>query len=184
MGDKMIQKDCRRKLTKGSVTIFLLISFVLLGSGCFPYRELSSFTGKVVDTDTKEPIVGAVVLAVYYGSTSSVGGSNSYPIDAQETITDDKGKFEIPKTRRWFVFRGNGWPSGELIIFKPGYGAFPNHSRSDSVWKKKSSSTQRKYIVYEIPELKSREERAKTVIDVGIRYDLLFSKQKMIIQRL
>jgi hypothetical protein len=180
----MVEKYFSRKPIKRSVMIFLHISFILFSSGCFPYRQLSSFTGQVVDADTKKPIAGAAVLAVYYGSTSSVGGSNSYPIDAQETLTDENGEFEIPETRRWLVFRSGGWPSGELIIFKPGYGVFPGNRRSHTVEEKKYSSPNGKYIVYEIAKLESIEEKAKNVTNIQVKYDLPFSKQEIIIKKI
>ena len=120
----------------------VLILFIFLFQGCegelspFPYRSLAPFSGKVIDTETKEPIVGAVVLAVYYTTTYSVAGSNSYVIDGQETLTDKNGEFRLPKKRRWFE-QHRGYPEGHIVIFMPGYG------------RKGTAPPANKYIVYE-----------------------------------
>ena len=119
----------------------------------------------MIDADTKTPIAGAAVLAVYHGSTTSVAGSNTYPVYAQETLTDANGEFKISAKTIWFGKVG-GWPEGKIIIFKPGYGVFPRHKRSEAVGENKSWPPPKKYIVYELPKLKTREERKKNVISV------------------
>ena len=46
----------------------LLLSFVIVSSltGCALYHHYGPYYGKVVDAETKEPLGGAAVLAVYY----------------------------------------------------------------------------------------------------------------------
>jgi len=125
-----------------------------------PFRILNSFSGKVIDTKTKEPITGAAVLAVYHKETYSIAGSDTLEIDAQETLTDENGEFKIPLRLRWFrLFRGLS--RGNLIVFKPGYGVFPDHKLSNAVGENKSWPPSGKYIVYELPRLETREERQK-----------------------
>lgn len=144
----------------------LAIGFCLLcGMSLFPGGNcyLRSFEGKVIDAETKEPIEGAAVLGVYYGVTDSIAGSNHYAIDAQETLTDANGEFKIPdkKIKSKDV---TGKPDCNLIIFKPGYGVFPRHKLSDAVGENKSWPTPEKYIVYELPKLKTIEERKKNLL--------------------
>ena len=127
-----------------------------------PYRSLAPFKGKVVDTDTKEPIDEAAVLAVYYVTEASIMGSNSYVVDGQDTVTDKNGEFKLPRKRRWFVLH-RGYPEGKLVIFKPGYGTFPRHQRSVAVEENKSWPPPGKFIVYELPKLDTMEERSKNL---------------------
>ena len=158
-----ITKDARNTIL---FSMLLLLVFICQGCGGvffpLPYRSLAPFDGKVIDADTKEPIAGAVVLAVYYFTSYTVAGSNSYVEDGQETLTDKNGEFKVPRIRRWFVLH-RGYPEGVLTIFKPGYGVFPDHKRSEAVGVNKSWPPPKKYIVYEIPKLKTREERKESV---------------------
>jgi hypothetical protein len=138
------------------------LAIVALFCGCegvlfpLPYRSLAPFEGKVVDAQTKEPIEGVAVLAVYYYETYTVAGSNSIIKDARETVTDKFGEFKLPRARRWFVLN-RGYPEGELEICKLGYGTLW-HKRSRAVEDNKSCPTPGKYIVYELPKLETIEE--------------------------
>lgn len=141
-----------------------LLLFIFFTSGCtgsvipIPYLHLDSFTGKVIDADTKEPIAGAAVLAVYYETSYTVAGEISRVIDGQEALTDGDGEFKIPESTKWDA-EHTGYPRGNLIIFKPGYGVFPGHKASKAVNERKTWPTPGKHIVYELPKLKTREER-------------------------
>jgi hypothetical protein len=87
---------------------------------------LGPYRGRVIDTETREPIVGAVVVATW----------DRYRIipmrrirefhAARETLTDANGEFVLdardveenaPRRAKQPTF----------IIFKPGYGPFPSH---------------------------------------------------------
>jgi len=143
----------------------LYIVIIFFGTGILsplPYLHLDSFYGKVVDADTKEPIEGAAVLAVYHKEVPGVAGSNTYSIDAQEALTDEKGEFKIPQTKRWFVLN-RGYTEGNLIIFKPAYGVFPRHELSNAIGESKTWPPPEKYIVYEMPKLKTMEERDNNI---------------------
>jgi hypothetical protein len=133
------------------------------------------YKGKVVDADTKEPIQDAVVLAIYYMTTTSIAGSNSYPYDAQEILTNQNGEFNIPAKRVWFD-NLHGWPPGSLVIFKSGYGLFPDHKRSEAVGENKSWPPSRKYVVYEIPKI-SMQERKKQLI--SFHHDIPYNKRRL-----
>ena len=147
-------------LLTGLVVGFCLLSGMSLFRGGQAY--LRSFEGKVVDTETKEPIEGAAVLAVYYGSTDSIAGSSHYAVDAQETLTDANGEFKIP-AQTVKLKDVSGKPRGKLMIFKPGYGVFPRHKLSDAVGENKSWPPPEKYIVCELPKLKTKEERDNNI---------------------
>jgi len=146
-----------------------------------PYSSLAPFEGKVIDAETKEPIEGAVVLGVYYFTAYTIAGSNSYVEDGQETLTNKNGEFKLPRTRRWFVLH-RGYPEGKLVIFKPGYGVFPRHRRSEAVGVNKSWPPPGKYIVYELPRLRTLEERKHTHLDsyneIPYKYRKLYFEAK------
>ena len=168
------------------LSVFIILLFLgTFSAGVlspFPYLELDSFKGKVIDAETKKPVAGAAVLAVYFKEVYTVAGSNSLAIDAQEALTDDRGEFIIPGTKRWFVSR-RGYTDGKLTIFKRGYGTFPRHTLSKAIGEKyKSWPTPEKYIVYEIPGLKTRVERSRNAFDTDIDYRLPYELQKLIIK--
>lgn len=147
----------------------------MLFVGCGKHT-LRSFKGKVVDAETKEPIEGAVVLAVYFDEAISPAGSSSFEIDAQETLTDANGEFEIPSKK--VKLEGVWWePDCNLLIFKPGYGVFPKHKLSNAVGENKSWPPPDKYIVYEIPKLETREEMRS---NIPVRPDIPYEKMKLL----
>ena len=138
-----------------------------------PYYYLPPFEGKVIDAETKEPISGAAVLAVYYGEYPTIAGANTYAIDAQETLTDEKGEFNIAEVKEWFGKHPGTPVEANLIIFKPGYGAFPRHRGSRAVGENKSWPPPKRYIVYELTKLKTMEERDDNLIfvkPIGVPY--------------
>lgn len=145
-----------------SVSILFIFLFLYTCGGSrfspFPYCHLAPFFGKVIDADSKEPIAGAAVLAVYRSEVPSIAGPMSSVVDGQETLTDENGEFKIPKVKRWFV-ADRGYPGGKLIIFKPGYGFFPNHKQSRAPGINRAWPPPNKYIVFELPKLKTRKER-------------------------
>jgi hypothetical protein len=147
------------------IVMILLAACLLLFSGMSLLTGkyyLSSFEGKVVDSGTKEPIEGAAVLAVYYKVGSTIAGSVTRAVDAQETLTDPDGQFKIPsKAGRSDDYRGK--LECNLIIFKPGYGTFPDHELSMAVGENKSWPSPEKYVVYELPKLITREDRIKNM---------------------
>ena len=169
-------------------TILLLMGLALtfsLFSGMSILKggvHLPSFEGKVIDAETKEPIEGAAVMAVYHSGIDSFVGGTWIPKDTQETLTDVNGEFKIP-AKTVHIDKSRGTFRGKLVIFKPGYGWFPRHQNSIAVGENKSWPPPDKYIVYELPKLKRSEERASNAIDVGINYDLPFDKQKIMIDQ-
>jgi hypothetical protein len=175
-----------RKTDKVFITILLLVFIpimaIVIWYGLGRYH-LPSFEGKVVDADTKVPIEGAAVLVVYYKTIYTIAGSNDNPFDAQEAVTNAKGEFKIPEKSGWFG-KIRGTALADVTIFKPGYGVFPNHRLSEAVGENKTWPPPRKYIVYELPRLKTKEERIKAVNDVSMKYELEYDKQRHFIEQL
>jgi hypothetical protein len=157
-----------------SAACVLLLSGMSLITGKY---YLSSFEGKVVDAETKEPVEGAAVLAVYYKVGYTFAGSVTRAVDAQETLTGPDGQFKIPsKAGRSDDYHGK--LECNLIIFKPGYGVLPDHTLSTAVGENKSWPNPEKYIVYEIPKLKTKEEKRS---NLPSRPEIPYEKMKLFV---
>ncbi len=176
--------------------IRILIAALLLVSGAIPAHawliyHKPAFRGRVVDAETKAPIEGAVVVAVY--SKTSAGPVESYDnvINVRETLTDRHGEFLIPSYTT--VIQPLAWSSlVNFIIFKPGYGSFPNfhlvpwgikpkdeepffseanrgREGEMELWEKQEGmawpelkTSRVTFGLVELPRLKTREERARS----------------------
>lgn len=108
---------------------FLILSFISTPSHAFWWMgyHKPAFHGRVINAETKEPIEGAVVVAVYkeYPVISGPGGGGQSIMDIKEILTNIKGEFYFPSyTTVIQPFSIEG--SVTFIIFKPGYGSFPD----------------------------------------------------------
>ncbi len=99
---------------------FLLLAVsIILSQGCsYAIRYDGTYTGKVVDADTREPIEGAVVLGTWYTVAHTVAGGVSSYYDARETVTDKNGEFSI--AGMGLRIMSNLAPM-DFLIFKAGY---------------------------------------------------------------
>jgi hypothetical protein len=101
--------------------LLLLFSnlILLLNAGCsYAIRYDGTYTGIVVDVDTRDPIEGAVVLGTWYTVAHTVAGGVSSYYDARETVTDKNGEFSIPGMGLRIM--SNLEPM-DFLIFKAGY---------------------------------------------------------------
>ncbi len=152
--------------------LLLVIALLIVLTGfTYPARAFfEPYKGKVIDADTKEPIEGAVVVAIwtreapYFPSGESVAFKK-----ARETTTDKNGEFSI-KPYHHYSLR----PLSKLwlrwIIFKPGYGSFPRHPQVRPKGISPNGLTSKifsPYTVVELPKLKIKEERLKYSILPG-----------------
>lgn len=139
-------------------SIVMVFAVVLL-SGCTWSREFGPYKGRVVDLETHEPIEGAVVFMRFYTNfLLSPGGDLSKFEDALEVLTDENGMFEIPKHKIQRLRLFHEWePQGDVIIFKPGYGAYPRHPKVKP--KPSLPLPEDEFVVIWLPKLKTREER-------------------------
>lgn len=105
-----------------------ILLFILLTS-CFSYavRYDGTYSGKVVDAVTGEPIEGVVVLGWWEKEYPTVAGPKHDYYDAEDTITDKNGEFEI--SGKGLRILSNLEPM-RVLIFKAGY------SYNGMIWKK------------------------------------------------
>lgn len=115
--------------------IYIILTFLLLSSLIFASQSQAwwiiynkpEYRGRIIDEETKQPIKGAVVVAVYYKEPliGGPGGPNTKYHDAQEALTDEKGEFVIPA----YTALVNPFYTEEytrFIIYKAGYCNYPN----------------------------------------------------------
>lgn len=108
---------------KRTIIIFICIILMFFCSSVFAAGLYSKpeFRGRVIDSETKEPIEGAVVVVLYdrWPIIGGPGGPNSYIFKAKETLTDSKGDFYIPSFSSFIL---SSLDAGiRLIFYKPGY---------------------------------------------------------------
>jgi len=119
-----------------------------------PYR------GRVIDADTKAPLVGAVVVAYWSRDRTMPFHSVNEAYAVRETVTDADGRFELSgrdveegaprRTRR-----------PEFHIFRPGYGAYPWYQRAPSGLLR--GVFERPDTTVELPRLDSRQRRVESL---------------------
>lgn len=103
----------------GRMLVVMLLAAGL--SGCHVYSG-EVIEGWVVDEETKQPLKGAVVTAVWEIYGGAVHGSVIGNLLAQEAVTDEKGHFVLgawgPKFVFWDALYG---PTPTLIVFHKDY---------------------------------------------------------------
>jgi hypothetical protein len=99
--------------------LFFLLIFMQVMFSCVSivYYE-GNYHGKVIDSKTREPIEGAVVLGVWYKVYIGPGGEAHEYYDSRETVTDKKGEFAIKGMRPRVMTH---LEKMDIVIFKAGY---------------------------------------------------------------
>jgi hypothetical protein len=144
-----------------------LLMFLLIGvSACE-----KKYSGKIIDTDTKEPIEGAVVVASWVKARATIAGDDTNFYDVKETLTDKEGRWTIegrkgncgallPSALKLVGISCIRKPT--FIVFKPGYCSWPE-GFGVNVCK-----TMRRYDygtseIAELPKLTNREDRLRVM---------------------
>lgn len=174
------------KCLAGFIIGVLLSICIVTPSHAWLIYHKPEFKGKVIDAETKEPIEGAVVVVVYSKSAFRFDPHTiSIIVEVKETLTDKEGNFSIPSYTT-IIDPLARESHARFIIFKPGYGSFPDgrvlpskgtdvefedfFSKDYSVakevlwrepWKVGAESKKIKvtFGIVELPKLKTREER-------------------------
>jgi hypothetical protein len=122
---------------------------------------------QVVDAETKRPLEGVVVVAVWFRATRTFGGPSEEYYESQEILSDKDGWFTIAAQSFFSLnplvfFRGP-----HFLIFKPGYGRgiWPG-GRQREVWPEENLDS----IVIEMPRLRTLEERRKYIGRVKVGF--------------
>ncbi len=144
-------------------SLIVLVNFTSPASAFFePYR------GKVIDAETKEPIEGAVVAAIWIREVKHFNVTRNIFKKARETVTDKNGEFSI-KPYHHYSLRPLSKLRLEWVVFIPGYASFPQATHTYR-WHPRVKPQRnldkifRPYTVVELPKLKTRGERRKYLI--------------------
>jgi len=180
-------KDSLRVLL---LSILLLTLFPPPVIAIWLFYHKPEFKGRVIDAESKEPIYGAVVVAVYYKTMMGVPRRYSDIIHFQEALTNKDGYFHIPPYTT--LIQPLSWSNKvTFIIYKPGYGNFPEQQISPNgltmkneeiifsrdvgsqgileMWTKGENGIVLKEItaifgIVELPKLSTKEERINAMI--------------------
>ena len=145
-------KGQRITITLKLLAVFLIaaIPIILIGNSAFAgwlIFHKPAFRGKVIDAETKEPIEGTVVVAVYEKYVYGLGtGGYQRVVKVKETLTDKNGKFFFPAFST-IIHPFSREDYVRFIIYKPGYGRLP-HNRIHSLTRV-SLETVEKYFLAE-----------------------------------
>lgn len=155
----------KRILMGLSLASVLLLAEAPLATAAGPWRA------QIVDAETKQPLDGVIVLAVWWKRIRGLGGASQDYYDSEEVLTDQEGRFTIAP-RTFFSLNPLAFFTGpEFVFFKPGYGreVWPGWYREAKQWPEEKRKRLGRYfellqldgIVFELPRLRSLEERKK-----------------------
>jgi hypothetical protein len=151
-------------MKKSGLRAIILSVLVFVSSGCgrVLYAD-GPYLGKVIDKQTREPIEGAAVVALWMKETPFVGHYMVRYHDAQETVTDQQGNFTIPGLTAISFNPLAKVREPSFTIFKPGYTAYRR-----LVFKPQSAGIIEVFeegdrMVYALERLKTREERMRNL---------------------
>jgi hypothetical protein len=123
-----------------------------------PYR------GLILDSETKAPIVGAVVVALWRRERVYPFQVNTERYAVRETVTDSEGRFVMEvKDIEENAPRRTRKP--EFLVFLPGYGAFPHRYTSPKGFL--ATLFEGTGTTIEIPRLENRDDRLSNLRSVG-----------------
>jgi len=147
-----------RTITK----LLLVIVVSCLVPGCAISHSYGPYMGKIVDKETDEPIEGAVVFMRFF----RVGLFDTHNFaDAVEVVTNKDGEFLVPIQRIvGFDPLASFDPDGAVIIFKPGYGAYPGHPEVSPRFTPGGTLPANQHVTIKLPKLKTKEERSDNAI--------------------
>ncbi len=149
---------------------FLVISS--LAADKWGVNSVGPWKGRIIDIETKEPLEGAVILAVWQRAYATPTGLATYFYEAKEVLTDKNGRFELSSYRPINLLPIISSIRGPLFtIFKPGYGSGVSDQMLEGYLTDKGQEIHAGTIdgkwyrfkpgVIELPKLISREERLK-----------------------
>lgn len=98
--------------------IIIPLLLTVISAACYPARHDGPYKGRVIDAETGKPIEGVAVLGVWYKELPSPGGNVGSYFDAQETLTDKNGDFEVRGQGLQILSTVSGM---HVLIFKAGY---------------------------------------------------------------
>ncbi len=160
------------RIIRGQV-VLLFTGFVMLvlTAGCVPGRMVYTsgpYRGTVVDAETKKPLAGAVVLAVWFQETivlvTAHGPAVEYH-DSLEVLADSGGDFVVPQKTHMTLFGRIREP--DFVVYYPGYAPYPS-LKAQPQGEDVDIAYEQKVFRVELTKLKTQEERRVGVRDLPV----------------
>jgi len=139
------------------------------GARMFLRGSSGPYRGRVIDAKSKQPTVGAIIVAVWYREVDALVQSNTVFYDAIEVVSDSLGYFVVdapnierraPANTQFPVF----------TIFKPGYTYFEGYfATTDDLFNRKNKALLGTVELESISHLSKREQASKRPPDLRIR---------------
>jgi len=148
-------------MTQKVLVVLLSVLIALAWSARNPVWADGPYRGKVIDAETKEPIEGAVVVAVWEKRVFRPVESKTVFEEAKEAMTDKDGEFMIPGYTIGKVGGLFGTQEPDFYIFKPGYGSYPLTHTSPP--KENFDTHFRPYTLVELPKVYTEKDRIKVL---------------------
>ena len=108
-------------LTSGKAKLWIIAGIALASAVgyCAPpgtFRSIDfEFTGTVLDRETRQPVEGAFVVAIYSGAAASPAAVAIFCTKTKGMYTGKDGKFRFP------IEKLNNRSPGDVMAIKPGY---------------------------------------------------------------
>ena len=181
-------------MLKSLTHILIMLVTVICFFSIIPKAHGKTFSGRVIDADTQEPIEGAVVVVYWHEARrTSIGDLSSRPKDVKETLTDKNGGWSVTgpaggeNTISYYLALITGMyytMEPEFIIFKPGYCCWPEGFAIDACKGKLKSSGPGEIMegkTLELPRLRRERDRRRNIPGIAGGENAL-EKQKELIR--
>jgi hypothetical protein len=116
--------------------------------------------GRIIDAETKEPLVGAAVVAVWEQEERWLLQTSDVFYEAREVLTDANGNFVLDAEELERNAPARTLPPFFTIFF-PGYGSFPSYQVAPKGFLR--GIFEGAGVTVELPKLKTREERLQVI---------------------
>jgi hypothetical protein len=142
--------------------LLAIVTGVLVMTGCLPGRFVygsGPYRGRVQDADTKRPLAGAAVVAVWIREGAALGpeGPSEAYFNALEVLTDAQGEFMMAaKTHFTLVGRIR---DPKFSVYSPGYVPFPHsgtHPQGDAI----KAAYHRRVFEFRLPRVTTENEHS------------------------
>ena len=146
--------------------VLLCTGFVMLvlAAGCVPGRLVYTsgpYRGTVVDAESKKPLAGAVVLAVWFQETIVLVAGHGPAVDyhdSLEVLADSSGEFVVPEKTHVTLLGKIREP--DFVVYHPGYAPYPS-LKTRPQGKEVDVAYEQKVFHFELGKLETREERIR-----------------------
>jgi hypothetical protein len=166
-------------MKKQIIKLFVLMVTSCTLTACSPFFHEPTFKGTLLDKNTKQPIEGAVVMAVYHKRSMGMGaGQYSSIINIRETLTEKDGSFRIPSYTTLLLLPFTWQDYTMFLLYKPGYASLEwplkeyftgeeIKEREISPWRDPILGKYKVILrgpgIVELPEVTTRDERQRSM---------------------